>query len=1463
MDAIDLMVRGVMDVAGIKAGMQSIITDFMGLNGKVSSLSGAFTSLGGAATAAFAVIGAGLVAVGAGMAKAVQDAAAWESALVRVSKTTGIEKGTAAYAALSNELQAMRMLTGVTAEAAAAGAESAGSVGIGQEYADLATRLEQAGKIKEAKEAWSDYAKTIAESTTIGQKMAGAFNMSAEETMTAMGQLGATTKQTGQTWQDFMTREGSVIDALGNSLATSEARIISGMEHASSAFALYKPTDEVLYKWTALMGVMQSSGFVNAGEGIKDLMNYLMRPELSNALSKMMGISPEAFQQAMQKDAPEVISQVAALYKNLNATQKAEIDKLSGDTGRKVWQYLQSDDVRKMYERAKETALEAGREGTGLDKSYEASLQSYEQQTARFGQIVQTTFEKIGQASLEPMTQSIKDMNAALEKAQPTIVSVGSAITTFVTDIIAGSITGLANWIAALGEVSTALQKAASDIDSWGFSVRDQEGKLINTFSIGGLKEWLGLKGTDVDEAVADAISEAPSTQTDAQIMRVAQENGTNWSDYMKGSLETNLPTAVVDAYNIAGAQATDVAAAQGEASGTAWANGYKDRVKELIEKGYSKEFANWVGAYGGSDLEALQRYSAMQDQLKTPKAYEIGGSKYNWQIEGELPLSMHWTTKGGSQSKISLTVGDKTYSRTVPYGMTRKTYDELFADAARDLGEDVRESFTASQKALTEGLWDQGQYNNFITLNPNGIQFKFDDSQTADNLYSALKESVESAINSGELSELDLAGMKELQAKLAKTTADPGTTAIFQHILEDAKLISEDMILLTQTTNEKQREIIKTAIDQATSDMSEWMGRLNDVLNAESETVVVNATKNAEYLLSTLTAAFQKARDTLSETGTLPADEFGNMISNWRDLQKAGGSNAELDSAMSALNEAYRNAQRERVMLAQAGSDAERDIISRQLQESEAQISAGMDAINSLIGAKLNDIVVDAQKYGEYLKQTLADALAEAQESINKTGIVSNDWVNTQIEWLNQLKSTLPEQYGALGGDMAIQMLEGFKSGSVSWSELISYFRNIGVEMGNAAGEGFTTALGASISPERVNAQKLLTDPSFWSKSATERQELIKQYVGDVQTWFGNLVKSEATYNQGLIDQGLKASTDSWNRLKTIWSENASWFTREQATWMRGMQDYITAVGGASRVSNDVWDAFWNAMSGSSEKLSKATDQATKTASQGYDNLKKTISDCTDCVLSDFAQWQEAQEGLFQGSYIGQGGDQYLAWKESQIAAIRETQQAMKQVGGAVLGKDYTGSEYDWADANKRTLQVTADTSSADSALQNTMKSLDDLVSNANKGAELNLDTTAAMGNLNALLDSIAANSYQVMYVETIHYDTYAGGSYMPSTSPSSYGGGYEFKGVNANDVFGAYDEGTDYVPRTGKYILHEGEAVLTREENSHGRRSIVYSPSHTFILGSNEGVTEERVRALLEEDRKAFKREILEGTL
>ena len=157
--------------------------------------------------------------------------------------------------------------------------------------------------------------------------------------------------------------------------------------------------------------------------------------------------------------------------------------------------------------------------------------------------------------------------------------------------------------------------------------------------------------------------------------------------------------------------------------------------------------------------------------------------------------------------------------------------------------------------------------------------------------------------------------------------------------------------------------------------------------------------------------------------------------------------------------------------------------------------------------------------------------------------------------------------------------------------------------------------------------------------------------------------------------------------------------------------------------------------------------------------------------------------------------------------------------------------AERDWILSAKLTLREYAD------AASNTAESVAQLVSNSFKTMEDALVEFAKTGKLNfrSLADSIVSDMLRIQIRSQITGPLAAaaeqngglwgllqkaGGSLFSGGSGGAPSGAYD---LASGAPLGAYASGTDYVPQTGMYKLHAGEAVIPASENIRSANSSV----------------------------------------
>jgi len=292
--------------------------------------------------------------------------------------------------------------------------------------------------------------------------------------------------------------------------------------------------------------------------------------------------------------------------------------------------------------------------------------------------------------------------------------------------------------------------------------------------------------------------------------------------------------------------------------------------------------------------------------------------------------------------------------------------------------------------------------------------------------------------------------------------------------------------------------------------------------------------------------------------------------------------------------------------------------------------------------------------------------------------------------------------------------------------------------------------------------------DSSLLSKvinAYSKGEDLSKLGISNVERFFSASYEEEVSQLQQYLQKGLAPTAGSdlysyyYDKYKALVDNYDSLSDRDkQYTW---------DLGTALHEGGSYWEEFGIRAGVTLDGINSKT----KGTTVGFDQLKSAMEDCTE-TMSEFGLWQEQNaETLFQGSYIGAGGEQYLDWKLSQIQNIAATQKAMAAVGGAVVGKDYTDFE----------LSPTIDTSAAESQLS----SLKSQMAEEQK-IPISVDDSQAMSAIAAINAAASAPVTKPVYVQQI--GSYGGGGGGGSDwwdSPYSTYSPYYLPSYAEGDVF------------------------------------------------------------------------------
>lgn len=349
---------------------------------------------------------------------AMKAAAEWQRMTTAISRTTGLEGKP--LEGLMNGLQELRMQMGLTREGAAAMAQAAGSIGVGQAKF-------QRGDLE-------GYKKELVDFVQATQMVSGAFGMSSEATAEGLGKMGSVVlenwnqqrKARGEeelSWSQFAMNVGGSIDSLANQMGSKEEEIITAMRHVSTSVAQYAPTEESYGKWTALASYLIETGDTadHAGETIKDAMEYISRDE-KGGISALLGTDTAGLMGKMKSDAVGTMQELAKAIAQVPESQRPDIYKMFGITGQGVMKKMVAD-IENETGRL-DFAIEIGVKGfkeSELQKSWDKVLADANTQAGRITQVFQVALEKMGTVALPAVTagmEAIADWGeAAIENA--------------------------------------------------------------------------------------------------------------------------------------------------------------------------------------------------------------------------------------------------------------------------------------------------------------------------------------------------------------------------------------------------------------------------------------------------------------------------------------------------------------------------------------------------------------------------------------------------------------------------------------------------------------------------------------------------------------------------------------------------------------------------------------------------------------------------------------------------------------------------------------------------------------------------------------------------------------------------------------------------------------------------------------------------------------------------------------
>lgn len=485
MSDTDLAFRATLDGSGFARGAQSINGHLhqMGIatNSATASLGPLGTILGSMASP-LSLVALGATAVGGALVGSVQAAAAWESSMSGVAKTTGMAGP--ALQQLSGELLEMSTNIPIAASELASIAQAGGSLGIAKEE--------------------------LAGFTEVAAQMGVGFEMSAAQAATAGAKI-LTAFQTDVSAENLRNL-GNVVNKMGDDFPATEAQVLEFTNRASYLNTTFGMSVPAVAAWgTALISAGMEAE--NASTGIKSLMTMSLDPKKFDAFAEAAGMSAEELKTALNEDVAGAYEMVAEkIASGTDAVEKFQtVSKLAGTEGMTTLMkmggaaYQGADALKK--------ANAEWENGTSLAKTFAAQSETVNAQWTMFTNTVGVAATELGTVLLPVVSDVLELMTGLTKSAIEAGESISSALggikdTYFGEDANRAVMDFFGYGPTADQMAYEASQAATSYTDEWGnvFEGDAMKGKLIDPIAeaLEGTKDAGKAAGEDTAKAFAD-----------------------------------------------------------------------------------------------------------------------------------------------------------------------------------------------------------------------------------------------------------------------------------------------------------------------------------------------------------------------------------------------------------------------------------------------------------------------------------------------------------------------------------------------------------------------------------------------------------------------------------------------------------------------------------------------------------------------------------------------------------------------------------------------------------------------------------------------------------------------------------------------------------------------------------------------------------------------------------------------
>jgi hypothetical protein len=514
-------------------------------------------------------------------------------------------------------------------------------------------------------------------------------------------------------------------------------------------------------------------------------------------------------------------------------------------------------------------------------------------------------------------------------------------------------------------------------------------------------------------------------------------------------------------------------------------------------------------------------------------------------------------------------------------------------------------------------------------------------------------------------------------------------------------------------------------------------------------------------------------------------------------------------------------------VQIAKSGSLTENT--AEKIQKARAQIAAMEETAGNLISLSISNSVFG--KIYSLITQTQTDAAAQTQKQslINAAQLkaAADEQLKAQVGAVAQKKASL-ETMKALDKDY-------FKS----QEDQIKATQELMISVG---GDEYKVALDALQKKEALNAEYYTRTQQEIALEADARTKAEKDKVSNAQFTAEKMKVLDAeeltrvnTIAQQKTALSIKTAQDDIKNLTSRLGDYQKYYDSLKAAMDKNTADeqkHLAAIKALRQQSIDM-----DKSAAAQLALINGTDK-NQTSQQKYESGRSTLNDQFNSALDLSGQdrikaledYRAAVTALQQQFANGvQGAKDMFGNPQDIISAAKVAEDASSDINRALSMQQSAVSqlraeEQKQADADKQWGQVIqGEAIKAQQAIVDIQQAITDL--SAKMEAMKKTIEIRGIDQATSVIDNIAAQ-LERLHDKTINITAqYSGGQGATSlpTMPSE-----------SNPDFSYLDSfaiGTDYVPRTGIYKLHQGEAVIPAAQNNGGSQSTTIGDVHIHI--------------------------------